>query len=141
MTLRVLTCPQFAKRKRHSLKPTSTQLEYLGKLVRSIGFLSVYVLIDKPDETELTGNDAAATYRLIQPLIRDLELLGLNGFGFKFFLWDQIEASYRRDARPDRVQEYQLSWSRPGLQRLLSERLKSFSDGRFSTFGDLCGPG
>jgi hypothetical protein len=117
------------------------QLEYLGKLVRSIGFLSVYVLIDKPDETELTGNDAAATYRLIQPLIRDLELLGLNGSCFKFFLWDQIEASYRRDARPDRVQEYQLSWSRPGLQRLLSERLKSFSDGRFSTFGDLCGPG
>ena len=114
------------------------QLEYLGRLARSIGFRAVYVLIDKPDETELTGNDAAATYRLIQPLIRDLELLGLDGFAFKFFLWDQIESFYRKDARPDRVQEYQLSWSRQGLERLLSERLKSFSDGRVTSFRDLC---
>lgn len=116
------------------------QLEYLGKLTASIGFRSVYVLIDKPDETELTGNDAAATYRLIQPLIRDLELLSLNGFAFKFFLWDQIEDLYRKDARPDRVQEYQLSWKREGLERLLSERLKSFSEGRFTKFRELCEP-
>lgn len=114
------------------------QLEYLGKLARLIGFRSVYVLIDKPDETELTGNDAAATYRLIQPLIRDLELLGLEGFAFKFFLWDQIEDLYRKDARPDRMQEYQLSWKREGLERLLSERLKSFSGGKVSKFSELC---
>ena len=114
------------------------QLEYLGKLVRSIGFSAVYVLIDKPDETELTGNNAEATYRLIQPLIRDLELLGLDGFTFKFFLWDQVESFYRKDARPDRVHEYRLSWSRKGLERLLSKRLKSFSDGRIQSFRDLC---
>lgn len=114
------------------------QLEYLGKLTRSIGFKSVYVLIDKPDETELTGNDAAATYRLLQPFIRDLELLGLDGFAFKFFLWDQIESLYRKDARPDRIHEYQLSWTREGLERLLTERLRSFSDGRISKFRELC---
>ena len=117
------------------------QLEYLGKLVRSIGFKSVYVLIDKPDETELTGNDAVATYRLIQPVMRDLELLGLEGFAFKFFLWDQVESFYRKDARPDRIHEYQLSWKRQGLERLLTERLRSFSDGKISRFRELCEPG
>lgn len=126
------------KQEEKSLSETyKHQLEYLGKLATSVGFNSVYVLIDKPDETELTGNDAPATYRLIQPLVRDLELLGLNGFGFKFFLWEQIEDAYRKDARPDRIQEYQLNWSRQGLERLLSERLKFFSDGRISSFGDL----
>lgn len=116
------------------------QLEYLGKLVRLIGFKSVYVLIDKPDETELTGNDAGATYRLLQPVMRDLELLGLEGFAFKFFLWDQVESFYRKDARPDRIHEYQLSWKRQGLERLLSERLKSFSEGKISKFLELCEP-
>ena len=126
------------KQEEKSLSETyKHQLEYIGKLTTNLGFKSLYILIDKPDETELTGNDANATYRLIQPLVRDLELLGLSGFGFKFFLWEQIEGVYRVDARPDRIQEYQLSWSRPALEKLLSQRLKFFSDGRISTFSEL----
>ncbi|MDH5360669.1 MAG: hypothetical protein OEX03_08905 [Gammaproteobacteria bacterium] len=44
------------------------QLETLLTLVRRIGFKSIYILIDRPDETEKTGNNPESTYHLIQPL-------------------------------------------------------------------------
>ena len=45
------------------------QLETLRKFAQKIGFKSIYVLIDKVDETEQTGNDAGKTYSLIRPLV------------------------------------------------------------------------
>lgn len=119
------------------------QLESMLSLVTKIGFESIYVLVDRPDETEKTGNDPKSTYQLIQPLMRDLELLGLRGYGFKFFLWDQIEPFFRHDARPDRVPQYELKWTRNSLKEVLSKRLLSFSRRQISTFDfmleDPCG--
>ena len=113
------------------------QLESLLTLVKKIGFKSIYILVDRPDETEKTGNDPSSTYKLIQPLMRDLELLGLPGYGFKFFLWDQIEPFFRTDARPDRVPQYELKWNRKSLKEVLSKRLLSFSKGKISTFDEI----
>ncbi len=113
------------------------QLESLLRLVRKIDFKSIYILLDKPDETEKTGNDPKSTYQLIRPLIRDLELLGLSGYGFKFFLWDKIEPFFRLDARPDRVPQYELKWNRRSLKEVLSKRLLAFSRGKTSTFDTL----
>jgi len=113
------------------------QLESLRDVVRSLGFKAIYLLLDKLDETEQTGNDPEATYRLLRPLIRDLELLGLEGYGFKFFLWDKIEPYYREDARPDRVHQYQLTWKMPSLQAVLTARLRAFSEGKVETFKSL----
>lgn len=113
------------------------QLESLRSLARKIGFASIYILIDKVDETEQTGNDAQKTYSLIRPLIRDLELLGVEGYGFKFFLWDKVEDNYRVDARPDRVPQYKLKWTRHALRAVLSARLKAFSDNRIVSFQGL----
>lgn len=116
------------------------QLEVLLKLVKRLGFKSIYILLDRADETELTGNNPEATYRLVQPIIKDLELLGLNGYGFKFFLWDQIEEFYQKDARPDRIMQYRLNWKRSSLRKVLSSRLKFFSGNRFSAFQELVEP-
>jgi hypothetical protein len=113
------------------------QLETLLLFVRKIGFKSIYILIDRPDETEQTGNDPEKTYRLIQPMIRDLELLGLPGYGFKFFLWDQIEPFFRVDARPDRVSQYRLQWTRKRLKEALSKRLSAYSEGRITSFDSI----
>jgi hypothetical protein len=113
------------------------QLESLLTLVKRIGFKSIYILLDRPDETEKTGNDPKSTYQLIQPLMRDLELLGLPGYGFKFFLWDQIEPFFRLDARPDRVPQYELKWNRKSLAEVLSKRLLSFSKGAVGTFDSM----
>ncbi|NLF99546.1 MAG: hypothetical protein GX565_05275 [Lentisphaerae bacterium] len=114
------------------------QLKYLSTLVTALGFKAIYVLIDKPDETEHTGNNSGATYSLIRPLLRDLELLGLRPYGFKFFLWDQIDSLYRKDARPDRIHEYKLSWSRQSLQAVLSKRLKYFSNQHCANMSQIC---
>ncbi len=113
------------------------QLESLLTFARKIGFKSIYILIDKVDETEQTGNDTQKTYNLIRPLIRDLELLGLEGYAFKFFLWDKIEEFYRVDARPDRVTQYKLKWTRQALRDVLSARLVAFSEGRINSFRAL----
>lgn len=40
------------------------------RLARKFGLNSCYILIDKVDETELTGNDPIASYALVQSLIR-----------------------------------------------------------------------
>lgn len=113
------------------------QLETLLGLVKRIGFKSIYILIDKVDETEQTGNNPEQTYQLIQPLIRDLELLGLEGYAFKFFIWNQVEPFYRKHARPDRIAQYELNWSRTDLKGILSARLKAFSNGAISSFAQL----
>lgn len=117
------------------------QLESLLALVRTLGFQSIYVLLDKPDETEQTGNNPEATYRLIQPMLRDLELLGIEGYGFKFFLWDKVEEYYRGDARPDRIPQYQLWWKRQALQRVLTSRLKAFSNEKITSFNSMVSSG
>ncbi len=113
------------------------QMEMLLKLVEKLGFQSIYILVDRIDETEQTGNDPEASYRLIQPLIKDLELLGLKGYGFKFFLWDKIEPYYRDDARPDRIAQYNLNWTRTTLKNVLSKRLIAFSNGNIQNIQNL----
>lgn len=113
------------------------QLKMLLSFVRKLGFKSIYILIDKVDETEKTGNDPEATYKLVKPLIKDLDLLGSNGYGFKFFLWDAVEPNYKSDARPDRVKKYDLIWDRDGLKEILSERLKAFSGEKVVTISQL----
>lgn len=113
------------------------QLEQLLILVKKLRFKSIYILVDRIDETEQTGNNPEASYRLIQPIIKDLELLGLDGYGFKFFLWDKIEPYYRGDARPDRVSQYKLGWTRNGLKSVLEKRLKAYSNGKTSSLNNL----
>lgn len=113
------------------------QLEILLSLVRKLRFKSIYILIDRTDETEKTGNNPEATYTLIQPLLRDLELLGMKGFGFKFFLWDKIEPFYRKDARPDRVAQYNLTWTSRSLKTVLFKRMESFSEGKIKNMQSL----
>ncbi|EMQ2876214.1 hypothetical protein V9N52_001455 [Vibrio navarrensis] len=113
------------------------QMELLLNLVRKLNFKSIYILIDRVDETEKTGNNPEASYRLIQPIIKDLELLGIGGYGFKFFLWDRIEPYYKIDARPDRVQQYRLGWNRLGLKNILKQRLLAYSDQKIDSLNSL----
>ena len=113
------------------------QLEILKEVVAYVGFKSIYVLVDKLDETEKTGANPEDTYTLLRPIVQDLELMGLQGYGFKFFVWDRILPYFRRDARPDRVPQHTLLWTRPNLERVLSARLAAFSDGAVTSFAEL----
>jgi len=113
------------------------QLETLLDVVRPIGHKSIYILIDKLDESEKTGNDPEKTYRLIQPLVKDLELLGITGYGFKLFVWDKVLPLFRKDARPDRITQHALSWTRKNLEAVLSARLSAFSDRKILSFSQM----
>lgn len=109
------------------------QLELIIGIAQKIGFKAIYVLVDRVDEAELTGNDAPASFDLVKPLLKDLQLLETDGLAFKFFLWDQLEPSYLEIARTDRIRHETLEWSDGMLRDLWQKRLKAFSGGKLSS--------
>ena len=119
------------------LGQTIDQIQVLGAMAERLGYKCVYVLIDKVDETALTGK-SSTSYRFIEPLLADLQLLESRRFGFKFFLWNLLLDEYRAVARPDRVKYYTLEWTAQQLKDMLSKRLQAHSEERVSSFGAIC---
>ena len=102
------------------------------------GFQSTYVLIDRVDETLFTGADARQSFALIKSLITDLPTLETKGMAFKFFLWDKLKDEYlSHGARPDRIKIFELNWKPEELEKMLSERLREYSNGRHNSFNSL----
>lgn len=113
----------------------------LVEIVRSLGPHSVYILVDKVDETDRTNTDALAAWGLIKSLVTDLPTLEVSGVGFKFFLWDQLLGSFREDGgRPDRVNVLELNWTVAELEEMLAERLHAYSDGTVNSLNELVNP-
>jgi hypothetical protein len=113
-------------------------LEKLVETAKKCGFLSVYILVDRVDETKLTGQDAGHSFKLVQALISDLQILETPGLCFKFFLWDKMKDEYTANgARPDRVKIHTLSWNANELEQMLSERLRAYSGNNVSSLNAL----
>jgi len=108
-------------------------------VARRLGYSAIYILIDRIDETTWTNQDADASFRLIQPLVTDLQTLDAPGMAFKFFLWDQIkDVLFEAAVRRDRVRIFELRWNVAELERMLSRRLQTDSNGTISSFNQLC---
>lgn len=116
------------------------QLRMIYELASKLGLKAIYILIDKVDETEYTGNDPDASFQLISPLIRDLELLDMKGYAFKSFLWDELKPFVSRYARPDRVPQHTMEWKPVSLKDMLAQRLGAFSEGRITTLRAIADP-
>ncbi|TDK41824.1 P-loop ATPase, Sll1717 family [Algoriphagus formosus] len=127
-----LDLPEFKQEEKKLSQSYKFQLELIYEYAQKLGFKSIYILIDKVDETHLTTNDSEATFRLIEPLIKDLETHSIKGFAFKYFLWDQIYDFLLKAGRPDRINIHSLIWSRDRLLEMLSKRLTAFSGGNIS---------
>lgn len=113
-------------------------LRDLIAVARTLGWDSVYILVDRVDETSNTIDNPKAAYNIIRSLVNNLPTLEQPGIGFKFFLWDQTEELFRTEGgRPDRVFLRKLKWSVNELSRMLTERLKSFSDQKITSFNTL----
>lgn len=113
----------------------------LLRICLSLGWSSVYILVDKVDETPATATDADAAFRLIRPLLTDLPTLEAKGAAFKFFLWDQTEEAFRTSGgRPDRVHVVTLNWSVQELSLMLTRRLRAYSNGQLDSFNALLCP-
>ena len=107
------------------------------ELLKKVGYNSIMVLIDKVDEQSLTGNNPEASFKLIESLVKDLELLETPHVSFKFFLWDAIKTYTVSAARPDRVFPYDLKWTWAQMQEMLNRRVLSYSRGAIQTFVSL----
>lgn len=121
-------------------KPSKNHLEIVVSIIKQLGFDSIYILIDKVDETQLTGNDAKASYELIEPILRDLELLQTKNVAFKFFLWNEIYPFYEKWARPDRISQYNLKWKVDELKEMMKLRLQTYKTNGAPYFYDLLNP-
>ncbi len=126
--LPALDLPELKQEEKKLSQSYKFQLELIYELAQKLGFKSIYILIDKVDETHLTTSDSEATFRLIEPLIKDLETHGIKGYAFKYFLWDKIYEYLLKSGRPDRISIHSLIWSRDRLLEMLSNRLQAFSD-------------
>jgi hypothetical protein len=107
------------------------------QLLKKLTVESVYVLVDKVDEQHLTGNNPENSFKLIEDLLKDLELLETPGISFKFFLWDALKQYTTIYARPDRVFAFDLQWSWQQLQHMLSRRVSAYSKGKITDFENL----
>lgn len=106
-------------------------------LLKKAGYNSIYILVDKVDEQNLTGNNPSASFLLISDLIKDLELLETPGLSFKFFLWDALKSFTVEAARPDRVFSYDLRWTWLQIIEMLSRRTEAYSQGKVKNFESL----
>lgn len=106
------------------------ELDTLVHVAQEIGYKSVYVLVDRIDESELTGNNASDSFALIRPLVRSLKTLETPGIAFKFFLWDAIEPHFKGVGRSDRITRRRLEWTPEKLSELLRKRLIAHSDSK-----------
>ena len=83
-----------------------------------MGFDSVYVMVDKLDETQLTTTDPGLTADLIIPLLLDLPAMEMPGIAYKVFIWDLSKQRYAESGgRADRIPEHQLTWTTSLLER------------------------
>jgi len=100
---------------------------------------SVYILVDRVDETPWTQRNAEATYNLIHPLAGNLNLLDRPErlYAFKFFLWDGIEPFYRKYARDDRIFARHLEWKPDQLIQMIDNRVRAFSKGKIQSVDEL----
>jgi len=123
-----------------SSKSLKYQLRLTVDLAHKLGWKCIYILVDRVDESSLTGNSAKDSFALLEPLLRDLQLLEFPGIGFKFFLWDLLQSECERVVRTDRIDLEILDWDKDMLKRLWEKRLCAFSREQISSLEQISTP-
>jgi hypothetical protein len=119
-------------------EPVSYLMARLVDIIRSFGFSSVYILIDRVDEVPELGNDSDLSFRFIEPILTSLHVLEMNNVAFKVFLWDKTEDALSSSTfRRDRIPVHSLNWSQSELEDMLSKRIRAFSANSVSSVNDL----
>lgn len=130
--------PQMAKARE---TPPLSRLQRLIALSQSLGFDSVYVLIDRLDETATTNTDPKLAIDLVLTLLLDLKVMELPGLAVKVFAWDLSQEHYHESGgRRDRVKEFQLVWELDALDEMMQRRLRAYSQGEAGSLQNLCDP-
>ena len=102
------------------------------KLVRRLGFSSMYVLVDRIDEVDAVIDRPDLVARLVAPLVRSVSFLGTDRLGIKLFL--PLEArAYLTGLRLDRIGWHEIEWDEHRLRSFLRKRIQAYSDGKCDT--------
>ena len=130
--------PQMTKARTN---PPRSRLSRLLEISRHIGFNSVYVLIDRLDESPATSTNPRAAINLIQDILLDLPTMETPGMAIKVFAWDKSQDHYREiGGRPDRVQQFSLEWKPDTLAQMMKKRLAAYSNGAIQSLRQLQDP-
>lgn len=134
---------KIVKETKNCIPKSWTPQDLLGKFsdyMCEMGFSSIYILIDRLDEDELTASNAAAAVHIVKPLLSDLKLMDLSKVAFKFFLPQEIELELNSvpSIRKDRLIFRNLEWRKNDLLDLLHKRIQAFS--RYSNLDEICTP-
>ncbi len=126
-----LTMPAASAIAHGTTKRDDSPRYHLGQLVslaQAIGFSSVYILVDRVDETSMVANDPDRAFDFIAPLILDLPTLETAGVGFKLFLWDRLYSRFlEHGGRSDRINVWRLAWRVDELRSMLQGRLAAYT--------------
>lgn len=120
-----------------NIEDIKSHYDFIEKLYNSIGITAVYILVDSIDETAMTGNNAEKSYYLIKPFVLDLRFLERKTIVFKFFVWDKIKSYWAQDFREDRIEHFEIEWTQEQIEKLLNERIKGYSDGKYKQVKDI----
>jgi len=112
------------------------KLRSLLDIAVHLGYKSVYVLVDKLDETQLTGNSVIDTAKFITPLAKDLNVQQMKHIAFKYFVWDKTKEKLE-GARWDKVTKIDFTWTDELLLSALKKRLLAYSGNQVRQISDI----
>lgn len=119
------------------LGPLSEQLRFLSDIAIESGAKSTYILIDRIDENDLTGNDSVKAFEFISSLLKNLNVLQTPGIGFKVFLWNLLKTRFREECREDRMKTFNLDWKNDQIKEMMASRISAYSNGKHNTLDSL----
>jgi len=102
-------------------------------LVISAGFSSIYILIDKADETEACSGNNNLIAKLVSPITTSLIFLETDKVATKLFLPIQVKETLGGRIRIDRILTRDIFWSDESLREMLKKRLLAYSDNKIDT--------
>jgi len=107
-------------------------MEVFTKLASDFGYKSVYILVDKIDETDYTGGHSYRAARLVSPMLTNIRLLEIERGAFKFFLWENVKSHFGQELRADRITMKPTEWTSEELETMLLKRIQAYSVGKAS---------
>ncbi len=120
-----------------------TMIDLLKKfkdLVLNAGFSSIYIMVDKVDETDVCGGRYDLAANLVAPMVTSLAFMEMDKIATKLFLPIQIEEILGERIRTDRILTRNISWSNERLNIMLNKRLRSYSDNKIESLKSFVEP-
>lgn len=108
----------------------------------NLAFEAIYILVDGVDAYQETVNDPSLAYRLIDPLLHQLENWAARSIYLKFFLPLELQPLIAKSLQSltTSVKCVTIEWAKQTLVEMLQARLRAASDGSFVSFDALSTP-